>query len=132
MNPEIFVQNIKKRCKALGIKPTIACQEAGVGKSFINNIEAQGSSPSIDRVEKLAAYLGCTVSDLLGETPSPAGLPSPGGRCPEGADEGPPSPAGPADDPIIQEIMSRVRDLTPDQQRLYLAQLRALEAEEKK
>ena len=35
----------------------------------------------LDRVEKLAAYLGCTVSDLLGETQAPR----PSGPLPEGA-----------------------------------------------
>lgn len=110
MNPEIFVQNIKERCEALGIAPTVACREAGVGKSFINHILVQGSMPSIDRVEKLAAYLGCTVSELTGEAPA--------GR--------PPLP----EDPVIAEIMARVGELTPDQQRLYLAQLRALQAED--
>lgn len=112
MNPEIFVQNIKNRCAAMGVAPTVACREAGVGSSFINNIEARGQTPSIDRVEKLAAYLGCTVSELIGETaPPPSSSPIP-------------------EDPVIAEIMSRVADLTPDQQRLYLAQLRALQAED--
>jgi len=118
MNPEIFVQNIKKCCAALDIAPTVACQEAGVGKSFINSIEARGSMPSVDRVEKLAAYLGCTVSELIGE------------KAPPGRQE-PEAPALP-EDPVIAEIMSRVADLTPDQKRLYLAQLRALQAEEDK
>ena len=112
MNPEIFVQNIKNRCAVMGVAPTVACREAGVGSSFINNIEARGSIPSVDRVEKLAAYLGCTVSELIGETPS-------------GAEPIP-------EDPVIAEIMARVEDLTPDQQRLYLAQLRALQAENEK
>lgn len=116
MNPEIFVQNIKKRCAALGVAPTVACQEAGVGKSFINSIEARGSMPSVDRVEKLAAYLGCTVSELIGEkTP-------PGRQEPEAPDV--------PEDPVIAEIMARVADLTPDQKRLYLAQLRALQSED--
>ena len=116
MNPEIFVQNVKRICKAKGISPTTACREAGVGVSLLNSIVSRGSSPTIDRVEKLAAYLGCTVSELLGEERK------------EGRQEAN-APAVP-EDPVIAEIMSRVKDLTPDQQRLYLAQLRALEAEE--
>ena len=124
MNPEKFVQNIKKLCKAKGIAPTVACQEAGVGKSFINSIEARGSMPSVDRVEKLAAYLGCTVSELIGETPSlPPSLR--GGEADAAIRSLP-------EDPVIAEIMARVEDLTPDQQRLYLAQLRALQAENEK
>ena len=112
MNPEIFVQNIKRLCRKRGEPPTVACQNAGVGKSFINGIEARGSMPSVDRVEKLAAYLGCTVSELIGE------------RLPE--------PATVPEDPVIGEIMARVAELTPDQQRLYLAQLRALQDTEGK
>ena len=109
MNPENFVQNIKERCKAKGVAPTVACREAGVGKNFVNNVLVRGSMPSVDRVEKLAAYLGCTVSELIGETvPDREPLP---------------------EDPVIAEIMARVGDLTPDQKRLYLAQLRALQEE---
>lgn len=112
MIPEIFVQNIKYWCKKKGEAPTTACKNAGVGTSFIRDIEVRGQTPSVDRVEKLAAYLGCTVSELIGETPS-------------GAEPIP-------EDPVIAEIMARVEDLTPDQQRLYLAQLRALQAENEK
>ena len=118
MNPEIFVQNIKKRCAEIGVAPTVACKEAGVGTSFINNIEARGQTPSVDRVEKLATYLGCTVSELIGEQP-------PKGR--EVAE-----PIIVPEDPIIEEIMARVANLSPDQKRLYLAQLRALQDSDKK
>lgn len=117
MNLEEFVQNIKKRCAQMGVAPTVACQNAGVGKSFINSIEARGSIPSVDRVEKLAGYLGCTVSELIGEQPPP------GREAPE--------PVTVPEDPLIREIMERVHDLTPDQKRLYLAQLRALQDPDK-
>lgn len=118
MNPEIFVQNVKRRCKELGIAPTVACRESGAGASFFNHILVQGSSPSVDRVEKLATYLGCTVSELIGEQP-------PRGR--EGSE-----PITVPEDPLIREIMERVAELTPDQKRLYLAQLRALQETNKK
>ena len=70
MDKELFVQNIKARCAANGVKPTVACREAGVGVSFINDIE-RGQTPSVAKVQLLAQYLGCTVSDLLGEEPTP-------------------------------------------------------------
>lgn len=70
MDKELFVQNIKARCTANGVKPTVACREAGVGVSFINDIE-RGQTPSVAKVQLLAQYLGCTVSDLLGEEPTP-------------------------------------------------------------
>lgn len=67
-----FVQNIKFHCERKGVKPTVACREAGVGGSFINNIEARGSVPSVEKVEMLAHYLGVTVSELIGEVASSA------------------------------------------------------------
>ena len=70
MDRDIFVQNIKAHCAAKGVKPTVACREAGVGTSFINDLE-RGKTPSVAKVQMLAQYLGCTVSDLLGEDPAP-------------------------------------------------------------
>lgn len=69
MDRELFVQNIKDRCRAKGVKPTVACREAGVGTSFITDIN-KGQTPSVAKVQMLAQYLDCTVSDLLGEGPS--------------------------------------------------------------
>ena len=67
MDKEIFVQNIKIYCALKGVKPTVACRESGVGTSFISDIN-RGQNPSVAKVQQLAQYLGCTVSDLLGET----------------------------------------------------------------
>lgn len=67
LDKEKFVQNIKKYCAIRGIRPTVACRESGVGTSFINNIEGRGQTPSVEKVQQLAAYLGVTTSDLLGE-----------------------------------------------------------------
>ena len=63
-----FVKNIKIFCDKRGVKPTVACRESGVGSSFINNIESRGQTPSVEKVEQLAHYLGVTVSELLGES----------------------------------------------------------------
>ncbi len=65
------MKNVKKYCKLRDVKPTVACRESGVGTSFINNIE-KGSAPSVEKVQKLAAYLGVTTSELLGEERAPA------------------------------------------------------------
>ena len=67
LDKEKFVQNIKKYCELKGIKPTVACRESGVGTSFINNIEGRGQTPSVEKVQQMAAYLGVTTSELLGE-----------------------------------------------------------------
>lgn len=69
MNKEIFVQNIKRQCSLRGVKPTIACRDSGAGADMINQIERRGSVPSVERVQRLAQYLGVTVSELLGEAP---------------------------------------------------------------
>lgn len=71
MNNELFVQNIKYYCKRIGVPPTTACKNAGVGTSFISDIN-RGQTPSVAKVQMLADYLGVTTSELLGET-SPAG-----------------------------------------------------------
>ena len=67
MDRELFVQNIERYCALAGVKPTNACKESGVGSSFISDIK-RGQTPSVAKVQQLAQYLGCTVSDLLGES----------------------------------------------------------------
>lgn len=66
MDKDIFVQNVEILCLRKGIKPTNACKESGVGGSFLSDIK-RGRDPSTKKVQMLAQYLGCTVSDLLGE-----------------------------------------------------------------
>ena len=82
METDVFVQNVKKYCEWKGVKPTIACAESGAGKSLLSEISSRGRIPSIERVQLLAQYLGCTVSDLLGETPGalPPALDGPSGQ----------------------------------------------------
>lgn len=67
MDRELFVQNIERYCALAGVKPTNACKESGVGSSFLTDIK-RGQTPSVAKVQQLAQYLGCTVSDLLGES----------------------------------------------------------------
>lgn len=69
MDKEIFVQNVKSFCAIRGVKPSVACRESGVGIKFFQNIE-RGSIPSVEKVQLLAAYLGVSTSDLLGEKTS--------------------------------------------------------------
>jgi len=67
LDTERFVQNVEYWCKLKGEPPTIACKNSGAGKDMISNLK-RGSYPSVVKVQQLAQYLGCTVSDLLGET----------------------------------------------------------------
>lgn len=70
MNIDFFIKNAKKYCELKGVKPTVACVESGAGKDMLTNLSKRGIIPSIERVQLLAQYLGCTVSDLLGEEPA--------------------------------------------------------------
>ena len=73
MDRELLIFNIRKYCAAVGKKPTLACIAAGVGKSFISDI-ARDKTPGIDKVADLAAYLGVSTSDLVGDAKTPADL----------------------------------------------------------
>ncbi len=80
MNIEIFVQNVKDQCARKRVKPTVALEESGAGKNLLGQLKNRGSYPSIERVQLLAQYLGCTVSDLLGEERPTDAAPSVGER----------------------------------------------------
>ena len=82
MNNDAFVQKVKMLCLEKGLKPTNVCNECGVGGSFLPDIK-RGRSPSVDKVQMLAAYLGVTTSELLGEE-KPAHVVE---GTPEGLDE---------------------------------------------
>ena len=73
MDKEILIANIRKFCAARNLKPTIACVGAGVGRSYVSNI-ARGQTPSVASVADLAAFLGVSTSDLVGDAASPAEL----------------------------------------------------------
>lgn len=73
MDKELLIFNIRRFCAAKGVKPTNACIEAGVGKSFISSINS-GKTPGVDKVADLAAWLGVSSSDLIGDAAMPADL----------------------------------------------------------
>ena len=66
MDKESLILNIEKACAAAGKKPTPACVDAGVGASFLVNIK-RGQTPSVLKVAQLAAFLGVSTSDLVGD-----------------------------------------------------------------
>lgn len=96
MDNAVFVENIKSYCATIGIPPTTACKEAGVGGSFISDLN-RGQTPSVAKVQKLAEYLGVTTSDLLGEKKDAPGIVS--------DDE----------DALNRELISRLIQLTPEE-----------------
>ena len=96
MNKEKFVQNVKYYCGKKGVKPTVALAESGAGKNLLGQLTGRGSYPSVERVQMLAQYLDCTVSDLLGEDPAPP-------------------------DPVREEFARLLDGMTPEQQNALFA-----------
>ena len=81
MEIEKVVQNIQRICKERGTTTTVACKESGAGKDMVSALKKQGTIPSVEKMSRLAAYLGVTTSELLGEkigpTPVSKGEPDP-------------------------------------------------------
>ena len=92
MDSNVFIENVKARCKELGTTPTVACTESGAGKNLITNMK-KGISPSLERVGLLAEYLHCSISDLTGEL-SPSDV-----------------------DLQLEEFFDRFRRLTPEERK---------------
>lgn len=66
MDKDNLIANIESACAARGMKPTPACIAAGVGGYFVSEIK-RGKMPSVAKVAALAAYLGVSTSDLVGD-----------------------------------------------------------------
>ena len=73
MDKDIMISNIRKFCAARNEKPTVACVAAGVGKSFVSDLD-RGQMPSVAKVAALAEHLEVSVSDLVGDAQTPAEL----------------------------------------------------------
>lgn len=72
MDIEKVVQNIQRICREKGTTPTAAGKESGAGKDLVSLMKMRGSFPSVEKMSLLAAYLGVTTSELLGEKIEPA------------------------------------------------------------
>ena len=66
MDRETLIANIEKVCAARGIKPSPACIAAGIWSNFLTEVK-RGNTPSVSSVAALAAYLGVSTSDLVGD-----------------------------------------------------------------
>ena len=73
MNNETLIFNIQKYCELRDTKPTPAAIAAGIGRTFFADLN-RGKTPSVAKVADLAAYLGVSVSDLVGDAKTPADL----------------------------------------------------------
>ena len=106
MNKELFLENVKKYCAINDVKPTVACVKSGAGRNLLNQLANNGTIPSIERVQLLAQYLGCTVSDLLGEEST---------KITQAAD--------PKADDLCQEFARLFTSLSPENQNKVIAEM---------
>lgn len=97
-----FVQKVKMLCIERNLKPSNVCVECGLGSSFLPDIK-RGRVPSVDKVEKLAAYLGVTTSELLGEEIAPTPVDEGGPRYPPEYDL-----LDPEDQALIESMIRRL------------------------
>ena len=73
MDKEALIGNIFKYAAENKESASHACIVAGCGKSFISDLR-RGQTPSVAKVADLAAYLGVSTSDLVGDAKKPADL----------------------------------------------------------
>lgn len=106
MEKEIFVENVKRYCAQKGVTSTVACAESGAGKDLLGRLANHGMVPSVEKVQMLARYLGCTVSDLLGEQP------------PKNAKAAAPEGSG-----LSEEFARIFQGLTPENQNVIIAEM---------
>lgn len=63
---------IKRRREALGISQNQLAKRSGCAQSTLSAIENTTKKPSSETLAGIAEALGCTVAELMGETPSAA------------------------------------------------------------
>lgn len=70
----MFSDRFEALCREKGVKPGRACQEMGVSRSLAAKWKATGTErPSADVLEKMSAYFGITIDEILGKE-SAAGI----------------------------------------------------------
>lgn len=104
-----MVDFIRALCAENGM--TIAQLERDLGLSKASIAKWDDSRPSVDKVQKVAAYFGMTVSDLLGETKTPATADG----------------DGLSDEDM--EIVELLMQISPEDKQTVLALLRSLSAQ---
>ena len=66
-----IANTIKSSCKAKKITISTLLSECNLTKSFIYDLEKRATSPSCDKISRIADYLDCSVDYLLGRTDNP-------------------------------------------------------------
>lgn len=64
-------ENIEKLCERKGIRPGRLCNELGISRGLMTDLKmGRKKSISAETAQKIAAYLGVSVSHLLGQEES--------------------------------------------------------------
>lgn len=74
MDRELLIANIARYAAAKNESPSGACLAAGIGKNFVSELK-RGKTPSVATVFALAAHLGVSTSDLVGDARAPEEAP---------------------------------------------------------
>lgn len=106
----MFYDRYDQLCRQRGVSKSAAAEQAGFAKSLVSkwkkyNIEI----PSPDILQKLSAYFGMPVSELLGE---------------EEQKENPGIPKDTEVDPVRAELFNLIEDATAAERKYYLDILR--------
>lgn len=71
MNNEQISNRIKARCKQRQLTVAQMLSDCDITRSFIYDLEKRGTSPSCDKISRIADCLDCSVDYLLGRTDDP-------------------------------------------------------------
>lgn len=64
---EIFSKNLNRKMKEAGITRTDICDSLGFSYYTVTDWVKGKKMPRMDKIEKLAKYFGCLISDLIEE-----------------------------------------------------------------
>lgn len=70
----MFYDRFLELCAEKGVRPTNACIEAGLSRGLAAKWKAtKTEKPSADALEKMSAYFGKTIGEILGKEKAPTG-----------------------------------------------------------
>ena len=73
MDKDLLIANIVRFAAARNESPSGACIAAGLSKNYVSELK-RGRMPGLASVCDLAAHLGVSTSDLVGDARTPADL----------------------------------------------------------
>ena len=62
-----IAENIRAQAKAHGCTVKQTLEDCGINRNFLYDLERGNSSPSVDKINRIAAYFDVSAAKLLGE-----------------------------------------------------------------